>query len=108
MNKISIIRAELAKDINRSAKLIAEQADCETQYVNMVRRKIKADLINPKVSEKPKRKSPKAVGIASLYLPKPDVPKKKNFYNPEHDQYYLIGSAAIICIFAYVIWLAMK
>lgn len=104
MKKIDMIRAELAKDINRSATLIAELVDCQPQYVNVIRRKIKSEIANPKASKK--RKSPKAVGIASLYLPKPD--KKKSFYNPEHDQYYLIGSVAIICIFACVIWLAMQ
>jgi hypothetical protein len=102
MKKIDMIRAELANDINRSATLIAELVDCQPQYVNLIRRKIKAEIANPKAPKK--RKSPKAVGIASLYLPKPD--KKKNFYNPE--QYYLIGSVAIICIFACVIWLAMQ
>jgi hypothetical protein len=109
MKKIDMIRSELAKDINRSAALIAEMTDSQPQYVNMIRRRVKAEIANTtsKVLEKPKRKSSKAVGIASLYLPKPE-PVKKKFYNTEHKNYYWIGAVSIVCIFAYVIWHAAQ
>jgi len=107
--KIAIIRAELAKDINGSSKAIAAIANSQPQYVNMIRRKIKAELINPRKPAPSKKivfpKSPyktrvhkEQVGIASLTY-RPDVHEfQKSVFTPKEVQYLLIGVAIVATI----------
>jgi hypothetical protein len=112
MKKIAIIRAELAKDINASSKIVAVAANCQPQYVNIIRRKIKADLASPPVKKtKPKKRVPKIdyakgvdnVGIASLNPFEKLVPEKKS----ENINYYLIISA-IVLVTAVLIYVATQ
>lgn len=116
MKKIAIIRAELAKDINGSSKAIATIANSQRQYVNKIRRKIKAELISSrKPAPSKKQFFPKSlhetrvrrerVGIASLTY-RPDVHElQKSVFTPKEVQYLLIGVAivAIILIAVYLV-----
>ena len=107
MKKIAIIRAELAKDINESAKVIAAKANSQPQYVNVIRRKIKAELNNPQgTKRRPARGSPApAVGIASL-TPIAPTPKKNNFLDSENAKYNLIGALVLLVVVGVVIAIA--
>ena len=117
MKKIAIIRAELAKDINASAKIVATAANSQPQYVNMIRRKIKADLLSPSVKKAPKlnkrvRKMDYAnnagKGIASLQPFTQAIPERRDsLRKSEEIKYYLI-IAAIVVVTACLIYAANR
>jgi hypothetical protein len=117
MKKISIIRAELAKDINANAKIVAAVANSQPQYVNMIRRRIKAELTSQPT--KIKRRALKQqidyakgmadnVGIASLNPFDQIVPEQKsNLRDSELAKYYAI-IVAIVAVTAVMLYVSTR